>query len=237
MCGVYFNKMKFKAVIFDLFGTLVDTSSRSAYSEVLSAMAEVLQAPREKFVQLWFDTFPMRTRGELANPEHNIQHICDELKINCTESQIQEAIQLRLKFVGSSLVARKDAIAVLKEIKRRGMKIGLISDCSWEVPVLWEKFSLSEYIDFPVFSCSIGMKKPDPRIYKQATDMLGVHPQDCIYVGDGSSNELSGAKKAGMFPVMIRVPYEKDPDAYRTEEEEWHGPVVSSLSEVLGFLE
>jgi len=229
--------MKYKAVIFDLFGTLVDTSSRSAYASVLRKMAAVLKVPHDEFVQLWFDTFPHRTTGKLSSPEANIQFICDELKMQCNAVQVKEAIGIRLQFVVQSLEPRKDSVAVLREIKRRGMKIGLISDCSWEVPALWGNIALAGLVDVPLFSCSIGMKKPDPRIYKQSTDMLGVHPKDCIYVGDGSSNELNGAKKAGMFPVMIRVPYEKTPDAYRTEEEEWHGPVISSLTEVLGFLE
>jgi putative hydrolase of the HAD superfamily len=229
--------MKYKAVIFDLFGTLVDTSSKAAYAKALSEMAIILKVPPQTFVQMWFDTFPHRATGKLKSPEGNIAYICNELKITCNEAQIKEASRIRLYFTGESLKPRTDAVAVLSEIKQRGLKIGLISDCSWEIPTLWQSIALAPLIDVPLFSCSVGMKKPDPRIYKKATDELGVAAAHCMYVGDGSSNELTGAQKAGMSPVLIRVPYERTADAYRIDEEEWAGPTVSSLTEVLGLLD
>jgi len=51
-------------------------------------------------------------------------------------------------------------------------------------------------------------EKPDPRIYHLALERLKVKPQDCLYVGDGSSHELTGARKVGMHPVQIHVPDE-----------------------------
>jgi hypothetical protein len=40
-----------------------------------------------------------------------------------------------------------------------------------------------------------------------------------------------------MHPVLIRVPHEMSADAYRIDEEEWQGSVISSLSEVPSLLE
>ena len=42
------------------------------------------------------------------------------------------------------------------------------------------------------------MLKPDPRIYQQVLQALGVSPEDTIFVGDGGSNELAGARRAGL---------------------------------------
>ncbi len=228
--------MKYEAIIFDLFGTLIDTSSRAAYEKVLREMADVLHAPADKFTQLWFDTFTHRATGELESPGGNIRHICEKLVVTYTEEQLKEAIRLRFTFTADSLVPRKDAIDLLRELKSRGYRIGLISDCSGEVPVLWQNVSLAPYIDVPLFSCSVGMRKPDPRIYRMATEQLGVRAEKCLYVGDGSSQELTGAQKAGMQPVLIRVPYERTSDSYRIDEEEWAGPTISSLGEVLDLL-
>ena len=92
-------------------------------------------------------------------------------------------------------------------------------------------------MDATVFSCLAGVRKPDPRIYLLATEQLAVRPEECLYIGDGSSHELTGAASVGMHPVLIRVPYEDTPDAVRINEEEWDGPRVSSLTEVLTLLE
>ena len=56
-------------------------------------------------------------------------------------------------------------------------------------------------------------------------------PGECLYVGDGLSDELTGAANVGMHPVRIHVSYE---DTFRDEHaQEWAGPSVSALEEVL----
>ncbi len=46
------------------------------------------------------------------------------------------------------------------------------------------------------------MLKPEPEIYKLAMDMLGTKPEESIFIGDGGSDELYGAKRAGMKTVF-----------------------------------
>jgi putative hydrolase of the HAD superfamily len=116
-----------------------------------------------------------------------------------------------------------------------GCKIGLISDCSSEVPAIWNNTLFAELFDVAIFSCSVGMKKPDIRIYQLSAKQLEVKPQDCLYVGDGSSRELSGAMRAGMTPVLIRALDEPN-DAHQIEAENWDGPTISSLQDVLTLI-
>ena len=115
------------------------------------------------------------------------------------------------------------------------IKIGLISDCSSEVPLLWPETSLEPLIDVAIFSCEVKIRKPDSRIYQAACDGLALEPGDCLYVGDGGSHELSGAAQAGMHPVLIRVSAEGE-EPYRPGAEEWSGMKISSLQEVLSIL-
>lgn len=131
---------------------------------------------------------------------------------------------------------RPHGIEVLSHLKKDGYSTGLITDCSHEVPNIWKGTPFSKLIDVAVFSCAVGVKKPDPRIYQIALKQLNVKPHECLYIGDGSSRELSGALKVGMSPVLIRVPYETGENAYRIDEEEWNGTVISSLNEVLDLL-
>ena len=61
--------MKFKAVIFDLFGTLIDNFSTEEHKAVLSSMASVLGAESHSFIQSWFNTFQMRSLGTFKSVE------------------------------------------------------------------------------------------------------------------------------------------------------------------------
>ena len=125
----------------------------------------------------------------------------------------------------------------MEALRERGYRLALISDCSLEVPMLWEETAFAGLIDAPVFSCVVGIKKPDPQIYHLACEKLGVGARDCLYVGDGSSDELAGASKVGMRPVLIRTPYEEDSGKYRIRAQDWSGTRISKLSEVLSLLE
>ncbi len=226
-----------RAVIFDLFGTLVDMFPFQEYERVLSEMANVLSVPLDDFQRLWGETFNERATGDFPTIEVNIEYICWALGMNVEAAQIEEASRIRFDFTRRSLTPRDDAVETLNLLRSAGHKIGLISDCTPEVPVLWPDTPFAELVDAALFSATVGIAKPDPRIYRLACEQLGVVPEICLYVGDGSSHELTGASKFGMRAVLIRVPYEEDYDYYRPDAKKWKGPVISTLKDVLKFSE
>ncbi len=231
----FINK-KYKAVIFDLFGTLVDNFVRYEYEKVMAEMAAILNAPFDEFHRIWLDSFPERVTGVHATQKESIEYICRELDVRVTEAQVEHAFRVRLEYTKHSMVPRPDALETLSRLKVEDYRLGLISDCSGEIPIVWDSTPFAGYFEVTVFSCVAGIKKPDPRIYHLATDPLGVKPQDCLYVGDGSSKELSGALKVGMHPVLIRDP-DESPDAhYIDREDDWPGARISRLQEVLTLL-
>jgi putative hydrolase of the HAD superfamily len=199
-------------------------------------MASILSVPYDEFTLLWFDTFHQRITGALSTPQANIEHICQKLGIQVNDAQIELAGRVRLDYTIRSFKPRPGSVEVLAQLKSAGYKTGLISDCSSEIPKIWAKTPLAPFFDITVFSCSAGIKKPNPRIYQTATEQLGVEPQTCLYIGDGSSQELTGAFQVGMNPVLIRVP-DESVDAHFIDREEWDGTVISSLQEVLTLIE
>lgn len=56
----------------------------------------------------------------------------------------------------------------------------------------------------------MGLIKPDKQIYELAMQRLNVLPEQCLFVGDGGSNELYGAKSAGMGTVFSEMLETKD---------------------------
>ena len=109
----------------------------------------------------------------------------------------------------------------------------MISDCAPELPEIWNDTPFAPYFDVTVFSCTAGMNKADPRIFQIALEQLAVEPENCLYIADGMRNELANAKKLGMHSVQILVPGEIDDSPIR---EDWQGPSITSLREVLDYL-
>mgnify|MGYP001093111808 CR=1 FL=1 len=132
------------------------------------------------------------------------------------------------------LAPRADAVPTLARLKALGCGTGLASDCSPDVPRLFGETPLAPYIDAPFFSCTAGVRKPDPRIYRMVCDALRVPPARCLFVGDGDSRELTGAVNAGLAAVLIRVPGDR---GLRRFEDTWSGPRISALAEVPPLLE
>ena len=115
-----------------------------------------------------------------------------------------------------------------------GYKIGLITNCSSEAPLLWKNTEFFHLFDATIFSASAGLKKLDAQIYNLACEQLGVEPSECLYIGDGDSNELSGASQLGMDAVMIRDPNELDP--YRLVEVDWDGRKIEDFTEIMDLI-
>jgi putative hydrolase of the HAD superfamily len=228
--------VKYRAVIFDLFGTLVDNFVVGEYERVLAEMASILNIPFRDFQRIWLESFPQRVTGAHGDQRASIEYICRKLNVPSTKAQVEHAFKVRLEYTKRSVVPRPDAVETLAQLKAKGYKIGLISDCSGEIPLIWSSTPLAEFFDVTVFSCTAGIKKPDPRIYRLAFDPLGVKPSDCLYIGDGSSRELTGALKVGMHPVLIRDPGESVDAHYIDREDDWTGPKIASLREVLSLL-
>jgi putative hydrolase of the HAD superfamily len=208
-----------KAVVFDLWETLVPMFPADEGEKAYAAMAARLGAEEPAFVALWRARREFRETRPLADA---MRSLCEELSLDA--AGVEGAIAVRREFTRAALVARPGALDVLRELRARGKRLGLITVCTEDVEELWPETPMAELVDAAVFSCSAGMNKPDPRIYALASERLGVDPSDCLYVGDGRNDELRGAERAGMRAVQLRLP-EHGPRA-------WDGAYVESLEQV-----
>ena len=226
--------MKYDAIIFDLFGTLVDNTefldfSQSEYNRTLSNVAATLSIPETDLLRLWSETVHERDAGLFPSMEEYFRHICREIGVEADPRQITRAVELRLEYLRSILLPRNHTVETLTELKASGYRLGLISDCSSEVPLLWPETPFAALLDEAIFSCEVKLTKPDPSIYRMVCDSLEVAPDRCLYVGDGGSSELTGAVEFGMDPVLIRALY----DTVKGNREDWKGTRISELNEVL----
>lgn len=228
--------MNYNAVIFDLFGTLVGDFVSSA-GQMNAELAAALEVPYEPFMRLWRETTEMRTIGAFQTVEASIEYVCGAMGAQITAEQLSKAVEIRLQHTRRALEPKANAVATLARLKNQGFKIGLLSNCSIEIPILWQETVFANLIDHPIFSCRERLKKPDPGIYHLACERLGVEPGDCLYVADGENYELTAAAKVGMHPVLIRTSSQETRGGeVLREAREWQGDTVSSLPEVLRLI-
>lgn len=228
--------MKTRAIIFDLFGTLTSAPWRK-YVASLHTMASALGIDEQVFSDEWTEqTSTRRNTGDFCSLDDEILWICKQKGVKPSEDSLATAVGIRYNFTKGILRPRADAISTLNSLRSMGMLTGLISDCSKEVPELWSKTPFVGLFDSEIFSCSVGLRKPDPEIFRLACERLHVQPGECFYIGDGFSGELNGARTFGMRPFLILPPNEERPQSARWEGPNWNGDVILSLSEILEVL-
>jgi len=230
--------MTYSVAIFDLFGTLVPDIMGISYQHVAEQMADILSAPSEKFSEMWFGTIYERNIGIFETIQDNIRFICRKLNIDFSEDQIIKATQIRYEFVRRTMtLPRKQSLETLDELRKKSIKIGLLSDCSSSEVDIWPGTPFSRFFDVTVFSCSVKLKKPDLKIFQLAARNLQVREHECVYVGNGGSNEIEGSFKSGMFPLLILPENKNEPDQrpgkHIIEYAQEHGKVISGMNEIL----
>jgi len=219
--------VKVRAVIFDLWQPLVPWDIEESKRFHLR-LAETIGVEPERFWDAWLTGhhLPNRNTGPMAD---HLRALFVELGI---EHDVDEVLAMRRERTKAVLTPRPDALPTLEELRRRGRLLGMISVCTEDVPQVWDETPLGREFDATVFSCDVGVSKPDPRIYEIACERLGVEPAECLFVGDGANDELPGAERVGMTAVQLRVPGE----ALTPEGERWHGPSIERLAELLDLV-
>ena len=160
----------------------------------------------------------------------------NELGKPVDREKVTAAALKRLTWSRKCLAPRSDAVATLRYIRDQGLKIGLISNCSPEIPILWPDTEFASLIDVPLFSCSERLRKPDARIFELSCDRLGTTASHCLYIADGQEGELAAATKVGMDAVQVPSVYEHAEEPFYVDPEDWQGAKISRLKEIRGFM-
>jgi putative hydrolase of the HAD superfamily len=205
-----------RAVIFDLWNTIAEWP-HEVWADVRPRVAERLGLTPEEFDTRWY--------GEMAHMRE-IGPIADVLAhFDLSPEAAEDVLELRRAVTRQGLVPVHGAAETIAELRSRGLRTGLITVCSEDVPTLWAETAFHGLFDAEVFSATCGLRKPDPRIYRLALDQLGVEPEEALFVGDGANDELAGAERVGMRAIGV--------DSPGGELGDWPGPCIRALPELL----
>jgi putative hydrolase of the HAD superfamily len=211
-----------RAVVFDLWDTLVEFPAQEA--EVLkSDLARLTTLEAEEFERRWREGYRASQTGPLADSYR---------ALGLPEEHVAVHVAARHEFGRRAMRLRAGAREVLAALRERGVSLGLITVCSEEVTAAWAASELAGLFDAETFSVDCGLVKPDPEIYLTTTAALGVDPAETMFVGDGANDELGGAARVGMTPVLF-VP-RGEPQWAGLES--WTGLRITDLEQVLPLL-
>ncbi len=94
-----------------------------------------------------------------------------------------------------------DVVPVLAELKKRGLKVGLVSNTSRDLDAFVHHFGIE--VDAWISSGSHGKVKPSPLIFAAALELLEVEAADAVMVGDSLEDDVEGARACGMRAILL----------------------------------
>jgi putative hydrolase of the HAD superfamily len=223
---------RFRAVLFDLGETLLDTSGinpdfaewdRRCFGAAYDYLRELGQPlpPRESFLQMtsgrlnqrWEEA---RRSGLAVHIGHLLDETLAELGIHLSSAEAAECLRRHYQWCDDTAQLYPEALSALDSLHMQGLKLGLISNTIWPAgchdPTL-ERLGLRDRFAVRLYSADFGHQKPHPAIFRYALEQLGVQPSEAAFVGDRLIFDVAGAQGVGMKGILRVLPYRVEEDA------------------------
>lgn len=175
--------MKDAVIFFDLFDTLIKVDRgylEEYFDEELDKMGDL---------------------GKLKDAKSTIEQIISKHPEVLEKYSLEEMSAYYEKVMKDSLMnVNPEILVMLQQLKEAGYKMCILSDATFVDIKSYEESPLFKYFDYAVFSCNYSVTKPDKRIYRIASNIMG-GAEVPIFIGDGGHDELVGAKENGMTTI------------------------------------
>jgi len=96
-----------------------------------------------------------------------------------------------------------DVTETLQQLRRQGVRLGLISNSHRPLDTFRSHFELDDLISVSVSSSDHGFLKPHPKIFQSALELMQVSASDAVMVGDSFTQDVMGARAAGMRGILL----------------------------------
>ena len=173
------------AVIFDLFGTLIHLPrDTKPYLRLCRAIGDSSQI-----------------RESLVVNAPKLEDFCDHLGVS-HPSNLPD-IQRDLEADIDRAETFPESVTALQTLRERGLRVALISNLASPYKRAVVQLDLESYFDTILYSCDIGIAKPDPAIYCDALARLNVTPESTLMVGDSQRSDVDGPMAVGIRGFLI----------------------------------
>ena len=211
---------KFRAAIFDMDGVIVD--SEIVYNEYLLAFAQTKNP-----AVVMDDINPMVGRTKKDS------WMIMERAVGNGQTWEELLAEFRLLDIYSQVdykkIFRRDALTVVKELKKRGYRVALASSTGPKlIARIMEETGMRPWFDLIVSGGQFKQSKPDPEIYHYTAKTLKVNEEECFVIED-SEVGIEAGKAAGMTVAALR----DDRFGFDQGKADHH---MDSLLEILDYL-
>lgn len=204
-----------RAVLLDAVGTLMrpyptvgGVYSRAAASCGVDCRPGVLQ---REFRQAYRDLLPRRFHGDTFGTsetrERNwwraaVKRAFERAGCTPVPAAVVEAC-FEAFASGRTWRLYADVPPLLDELKRRGVKLGIVSNFDSRLRGVVGDLGLDRYGFSLTISSETRFAKPSPRIYRAALESLGAAPGETLFVGDRREQDYDGPRRAGLHALWL----------------------------------
>jgi HAD superfamily hydrolase (TIGR01662 family) len=108
-----------------------------------------------------------------------------------------------LQVAGACYQVYGDVVPALRELRQRGLRLGIVSNFAWDLPQLVADLGLALLVDDVVTSARVGFRKPRPEVFRTAAVRLNGTPTSSCFVGDDPNCDVEGATAAGLHGILL----------------------------------
>ena len=134
-----------------------------------------------------------------------LDHLAEGLGLDLQGADLEQALARAIRQVQTSGEASvdPDAAALLADLRRRGFRLGVISNWGTDLPDYLARNGLAKYFHVIIASEAVGSAKPHREIFLRGLAAVDCPPPSAIHVGDDYWADVVGAREIGMWPILI----------------------------------
>jgi len=207
--------VKLEAVTFDVTHTLLSCPTLGQqYADVLARHGiEVAARDIEAAIPLVWqelacaasparDRFLHHANGARGFWRHFVERTCE--LVDAARPSAFAAAELFDRFAqAAAWEVAPGTRGMLADLRRRGLRLAVISNWDQRLPLLLERLELADHFDTFAISAIVGAEKPHPRIFETALAALGVAAEHALHVGDSRRDDVEGARGVGMQALLL----------------------------------
>jgi HAD superfamily hydrolase (TIGR01509 family) len=186
------------AALLDMY----DTVARTRWHELSNRIAGELDVDLEALYRAYNLTRDDRSVGAFDGQEGDMAAIVEAAGFESSPTLIGTLVALEREFAETGIELWEDSLPVIRELRARGVKTALVSNCSHSTRGIVDRLGLNEAFDEVILSFEVGLRKPDPAIYREALGRLDVEPERAVFVDD-QQDYCDGAAAIGIGTFLI----------------------------------